>query len=64
MTDRPPPTLRDQRLDLVTLGRMARTLDQISREDGRTWPAVRFVEWLADELRASAQSDKPEREAA
>jgi hypothetical protein len=39
---------------------MARTLDQISREDGRTWPAARFVEWLADEWRAS----QPEKRAA
>lgn len=61
----PLPPLRAERLDLVTLSAMARTFDQISREDGRTWPAVRFVEWLADEWRASAPSEKPaEREAA
>jgi hypothetical protein len=44
---------------------MARTFDQISREDGRDWPAVRFVEWLESERRASLAADKPvEREAA
>jgi hypothetical protein len=32
---------------------MARTFDQISRKDGRDWPAVRFVEWLESEWRAS-----------
>jgi hypothetical protein len=37
---------RDHRLDLEQLGRMAREFDQISRESGRDWPAVRFVEWL------------------
>jgi hypothetical protein len=43
---------------------MARTFDWISREDGQTWPAVRFVEWLADEWRASEPAEKREREAA
>jgi hypothetical protein len=43
---------------------MARTFDQISREDGeQLWPATAFVEWLDDEWRASAP-DKAEREAA
>jgi hypothetical protein len=52
----PPPSLRDHRLDLVTLSAMARTFDQISREDGgRLWPATAFVEWLADEWRVSAE---------
>lgn len=33
---------------------MARTFDQISREDGgQLWPATAFVEWLRDEFRAS-----------
>jgi hypothetical protein len=48
-----PPAVRDDKLDLQQLGRMARELDQISRESGRDWPAVRFVEWLRDEWRAS-----------
>jgi hypothetical protein len=52
-SDRPPRLLRDDRVDLVTLSAMARTIDQISREDGRDWPAVRFVEWLKSEWRAS-----------
>ena len=34
---------------------MARTFDQISREDGDLlWPATAFVEWLVDEWRASS----------
>ena len=54
----PPPPLRDDRLDLVTLSAMARAFDQISREDGgQTWPATAFVEWLADEWRASSQAN-------
>ena len=33
---------------------MARTFDQISREDGgQTWRGTAFVEWLADEWRAT-----------
>jgi hypothetical protein len=28
---------------------MARELDQLSAEDGRTWPATDFVCWLRDE---------------
>ena len=60
----PPLLLRDDRLDLVTLSAMARTFDQISREDGgQLWPATDFVCWLADEWRAS-QPERPEREAA
>lgn len=47
----PPPLLREDRLTLEQLGRMAREYDQISR--GEHWPAVSFVRWLADEARAS-----------
>jgi hypothetical protein len=50
----PPPLLRDDRLTLDQPGRMAREFDQLSVEDGRTWPATDFVRWLADEYRASA----------
>jgi hypothetical protein len=32
---------------------MAREFDSISRESGRDWPAVRFVEWLRLEWQAS-----------
>jgi hypothetical protein len=49
----PPPLLREDCVDLVTLSALARTFDQISCEDGRDWPAVRFVEWLESEWRAS-----------
>jgi hypothetical protein len=34
---------------------MAREFDQLSAEDGRTWPATDFVRWLADEYQASAE---------
>jgi hypothetical protein len=33
---------------------MAREFDQISR--GEHWPATRFVEWLRDEWRATAET--------
>jgi len=57
----PPPPLRDHRLDLVTLSAMARTFDQISREDGgQLWPATAFVQWLRDEWRASSTESVPE----
>lgn len=60
MAGPPPPLLRDHRLDLVTLSAMARTFDQISREDGgQHWPATAFVEWLRDEWQASAAVEKP-----
>ena len=37
---------------------MARTFDQISREDGgQLWPATAFVEWLRDEWRASSEAN-------
>jgi hypothetical protein len=55
----PPPQLRDDRVDLVTISAMAQTFDHISREDGRDWPAVRFVEWLECEWRASLAADRP-----
>jgi hypothetical protein len=50
----PPPLLRDDRLSLEQVGRMAREFDQISR--GEHWPATRFVEWLRDEWRATAET--------
>lgn len=56
----PPPLLRDDRLGLELLGRMARKFDQLSAEDGRTWPATDFVKWLRDEWRASAEEGKRE----
>ena len=53
----PPPLLRDDRLTLEQLGRMACEFDQISR--GEHWPATRFVEWLRDEYRATAEAERP-----
>jgi hypothetical protein len=50
----PPPPLRDDRLTLEQLGRMAREFDQLSSEDGRRWQATDFVRWLRDEYRAGA----------
>jgi hypothetical protein len=47
-------------LDLTTLRRLALEYDAISREDGQHWPAVRFVDWLTDERRATlAAEGKP-----
>jgi hypothetical protein len=36
---------------------MAREFDQLSSEDGRTWPATDFVRWLADEYRGSSEAN-------
>jgi hypothetical protein len=38
VTQGPPPLLRDDRLTLEQLGRMAREFDQLSSEDGRSSP--------------------------
>ncbi len=51
----PQLLLRADRLTLNQLGAMARVFDQLSAEDGRTWPATDFVRWLADEYRASCE---------
>jgi hypothetical protein len=65
VTAAPPPLLREDQLTLEHLGRMAREFDQLSAEDGRTWPATAFVTWLRDEWRASAESQRePASEAA
>ena len=46
----PPPPLRDNKLDLDHLHRLARTFDAIGEEiGGARYPAVAFVQWLADE---------------
>lgn len=56
---RPPTTLREDHLSLEMLGALAREFDEYSAEDGgRTWPAVDFVRWLADEVKASAMDDE------
>jgi hypothetical protein len=52
--------LRDDRLTLDQLGAMAREFNQLSAEDGRTWPATDFVRWLADEY--AAKGERPRRE--
>jgi hypothetical protein len=52
-----PPPVREDRLTLDQLGRMAREFDQLSAEDGRTWPATDFVRWLRDEYRATTEAN-------
>ncbi|MBA3739711.1 MAG: hypothetical protein H0W98_01015 [Chloroflexi bacterium] len=48
--------LRDSKLDLVELQRLARTFDAIGDEiGGARYPAVSFVEWLADEYAATGR---------
>lgn len=57
----PPPPLRDHRLDLVTLSAMARTFDAIGDEiGGARYPAVAFVQWLADEYAATGRRRRRE----
>jgi hypothetical protein len=42
----PPPLLRDRKLDLDELQRLARTFDGIGDEiGGARYPAVAFVKW-------------------
>jgi hypothetical protein len=46
----PPPPLRDHKLELCQLEPLARTFDAIGDEiGGARYPAVAFVQWLADE---------------
>ena len=49
--------LHAPQLDLRALRRLADEYDQISADDGRDWPAARFVEWLEDEWNATADHD-------
>jgi hypothetical protein len=52
----PAPPLRDHRLDLDNLQRLARTFDRIGDEiGGARYPAVAFVQWLADEYAATGR---------
>ena len=53
----PPPLLRDDRLTLEQLGRMAREFDEPSAEDGRPWPATAFVTWRRHEYRATSEAN-------
>jgi hypothetical protein len=53
--------LRDHKLDLGHLQRLARTFDAIGDEiGGARYPAVAFVQWLADEYAATGR--RPRRE--
>ena len=61
----PAPQLRDRQLDLDQLQRLARTFDQIGDEiGGARYPAVAFVQWLADEYAATGRRPRPEDDAA
>ncbi len=52
----PPPPLRDHKLELYELERLARTFDAIGDEiGGARYPAVAFVQWLADEYAATGR---------
>jgi len=52
----PAPPLRDSKLDLDHLQRIARTFDAIGDEiGGARYPAVAFVKWLADEYPATGR---------
>jgi hypothetical protein len=57
----PAPPLRRRTLDLDHLQRLARTFDAIADEiGGARYPAVAFVQWLADECAATGR--RPRRE--
>ena len=48
--------VRDTKLDLVELQRLARTFDAIGDEiGGARYPARAFVQWLADEYAATGR---------
>ncbi len=51
----PPPPLRDRKLDLDELLRLARSFDAISDEQDARYSARSFVRWLADEYAATAR---------
>lgn len=55
-TAAPPPPIRDSKLDLVELQHLARSFDEIGDQiGGARYPAVAFVEWLADEHAATGR---------
>jgi hypothetical protein len=57
----PAPPVRDHKLELYELERLARTFDAIGDEiGGPRYPAVAFVQWLADEYAATGR--RPRRE--
>lgn len=50
------PPLRDHKLDLIELQRLARAFDAIGDEiGGARYPARAFVQWLADEYAATGR---------
>jgi hypothetical protein len=52
----PAPPVRDHKLELYELERLARTFDAIGDEiGGARYPAVAFVQWLADEYAATGR---------
>jgi hypothetical protein len=51
-----PPPVRDHKLELYELERLARTFDAFGDEiGGARYPAVAFVQWLADEYAATGR---------
>jgi len=60
-TPNAPPLLRDRKLDLDELQRLARTFDAIGDEiGGARYPAISFVRWLADEYAATGRRPRDE----
>jgi hypothetical protein len=52
----PAPPVRDHKLELYELERLARTFDAIGNEiGGARYPAVALVQWLADEYSATCR---------
>ena len=52
----PAPPVRDHKLELYELERLARTFDAIGDEiGGARYPAIAFVQWLADEYAATGR---------
>jgi hypothetical protein len=65
VTSARPPLLRDRKLDLDELQRLARTFDGIGDEiGGARYPAVAFVRWPADEYSATGRRPTERDEAA
>jgi hypothetical protein len=59
VTGAPPPPVRDAKLALDELQRLARTFDAIGDEiGGARYPAVAFVKWLADEYAATGRRER------
>jgi hypothetical protein len=55
----PSPPVRVHKLELYELQRLARTFDAIGDEiGGARYPAVAFVQWLADEYAATGRRSR------